>query len=393
MLPYRHIYLDHSATTPLDPAVAAVIRTHLDETFGNASSIHQYGRTAKVVLEESRERIARAIGARTAEIFFTSGGTESDNHALIGSALYQRRAAGRDRVAVSAIEHHAVLDSAEYLRSIGFMVDRIPVNSSGSVDPESVAASVSDRTAVLSVMHANNETGVIQPIPAIAEIARKHRIPFHSDTVQTVGKLPVNVDALGADLIAISAHKIYGPKGVGAIYIRQGTSLDPLLHGGAQERNNRAGTENVPLIAGMAEAVEIAERSREELYHKAAVLRDTLFGIVINGIPGVIRNSDPDVSLPHILSLSLDSRRYDVESESLLLNLDLKGVAVSSGSACTSGSVQPSHVLLAMGRDPKTTAATVRFSFGKFTTIEEVTKAGELFCSIVRSFPYHRSLT
>ncbi len=383
----RHIYLDHSATTPLDPAVAAVIRTHLDETFGNASSIHRYGRTAKVVLEESRERIARAVGAQTAEIFFTSGGTESDNHAVIGSALYQRRTFGRDHVAVSAIEHHAVLDSAEYLGSIGFTVDRIPVNSNGFIDAEKAAAMVSDRTAVLSVMHANNETGAIQPISALSEVARRHKIPFHSDTVQTVGKLPVNVNELGADLIALSAHKIYGPKGVGAIYIRQGTSLDPLLHGGAQERNNRAGTENVPLIAGMAEAVEIAGLCREELFQRVTVLRDTLYSIISNGIQGIIRNSDPEGSLPHILSLSLDSRRYNVESESLLLNMDLKGVAVSSGSACTSGSIQPSHVLLAMGRDTRTTAATVRFSFGKFTTIEEVTRAGELFCSIVRSFP------
>jgi cysteine desulfurase len=382
-----HIYLDYSATTPLDPAVAAVVRTHLDDTFGNASSIHRFGRTAKVVLEESRERIARIIGAQTAEIFFTSGGTESDNHALIGSALYQRRTFGRDRIAVSAVEHHAVLDCAAYLGSIGFIVDVIPVNSQGCVEPDRAAAVVSNRTAILSVMHANNETGAVQPITALAEIAKHHRVPFHSDTVQTVGKLPVRVNELGTDLIALSAHKIYGPKGIGAIYIRQGTSLDPLLHGGAQERNNRAGTENVPMIAGFAEAMEIAERSREALYRSATEFREQLFGVISSALPGIIRNSDPDGSLPHILSLSLDASRYDVESESLLLNMDLRGVAVSSGSACTSGSIQPSHVLLAMGRDPKTTAATVRFSFGKFTTIEEVTRAGEIFCSIVRSFP------
>lgn len=382
-----HIYLDYSATTPLDPAVAAVVRTHLDGTFGNASSVHQFGRTAKVVLEESRERIARVIGAQTAEVFFTSGGTESDNHALIGSALYQRRTSGRDRIAVSAVEHHAVLDCAAYLGSIGFTVDVIPVNSRGCVEPERAAALVSERTALLSVMHANNETGAIQPIAALAEIAGRHRVPFHSDTVQTAGKIPVRVKDLGTDLIALSAHKIYGPKGIGAIYIRQGTGLDPLLHGGAQERNNRAGTENVPMIAGFAEAIELAEQGREELYRTVSGFRERLFAVISSALPGIVRNSDPECSLPHILSVSLDASRYDVESESLLLNMDLQGVAVSSGSACTSGSIQPSHVLLAMGRDPKTTAATVRFSFGKFTTIEEVTRAGEIFCSIVRSFP------
>ncbi|NUN71341.1 MAG: cysteine desulfurase [Bacteroidetes bacterium] len=385
--PSSHIYLDYSATTPLDPAVADVIRTHQERTFGNASSVHRFGRQAKVVLEESRERIAQVIGCKTAEIFFTSGGTESDNHALIGTALHQRRVHGRDHVAVSAVEHHAVLDAAEYLATVGFTVDRIPVDSRGFVDPQQAAGMVTDRTAILSVMHANNETGAIQPLPALSTIARTHGVPFHSDTVQTVGKLPVHVDALGTDIITMSAHKIYGPKGVGAIYIRQGTGLDPLLHGGAQERNNRAGTENVPLIAGFAEAMELAERNREALYRQAVLFRDTLYGIISGGLTGIIRNSDPDGSLPHILSVSLDASRYQVESEALLLNMDLKGVAVSSGSACTSGSIQPSHVLLAMGRDTRTTAATVRFSFGKFTTIEEVRTAGGIFCSIVRTFP------
>jgi cysteine desulfurase len=383
----KNIYLDYSATTPLDPDVAGIIRTHMDATFGNASSVHSYGRSAKVVLEESRERIAQVIGAEPAEVFFTSGGTESDNHAIIGSALHRRREFGKNHILVSSIEHHAVLDAAEYLKSLGFTVEYIPVDTQGYVDPAVVEQKISDKTAVLSVMHANNETGVIQPIAAIAEIARRVGVPFHSDTVQTIGKIPVRVDDLKVDLLAISAHKLYGPKGMGAIYIRKGTGLDALLHGGAQERNNRAGTENVPLIAGFAAAIDRTEKFRDELYRSAELFRDQLTNVITSSLTGVVINSNAADSLPHILSVSLDSRHYAVESESLLLNMDLRGIAVSSGSACTSGSIQPSHVLLAMGRDPKTTASTVRFSFGKFTTIAEVTKAGEIFCSIVRSFP------
>jgi cysteine desulfurase len=383
----KPIYLDYSATTPLDPHVADVIRTHMDSTFGNASSIHSFGRKAKVVLEESRERIALAVGAEPAEIFFTSGGTESDNHALIGSALYQRRMFGKDHLLISAIEHHAVLDTAEYLRSLGFTIEYIPVNSRGFVDPVQIENTITGRTALVSVMHANNETGAIQPIAEISGITKRHSVTFHSDTVQTVGKIPVKVTDLGVDLLAISAHKVYGPKGIGAIYIRKGTGLDPLLHGGAQERNNRAGTENVPLIAGFAAAVDDIESCREDLFRKAQTFRTELARIISSSLPGVIFNSDEDLSLPHIFSVSLDAQQYAVESESLLLNMDLRGVAVSSGSACTSGSIQPSHVLLAMGRDVHTTASTVRFSFGKFTTFDEVTIAGEIFCSIVRSFP------
>ncbi|MFA6438987.1 MAG: aminotransferase class V-fold PLP-dependent enzyme, partial [Bacteriovoracaceae bacterium] len=210
---------------------------------------------------------------------------------------------------------------------------------------------------------------------------------FHSDTVQTFGKIPVRVDELGVNLLAVSAHKIYGPKGIGAIYIRKGTGLDALLHGGAQERNNRAGTENIPLIAGFASAMDKIETYREKVFESAQLFRKELTGMITSSLPGVIINSDEVSSVPHILSVSLDARQYAVESESLMLNMDLRGIAVSSGSACTSGSIQPSHVLLAMGRDTKTSASTIRFSFGKFTTIDEVTKAGETFCSIVRSFP------
>jgi len=381
------IYLDYSATTPIDPEVASVIERHFENTYGNASSIHSYGRIAKVVLEESREIIAQSIGAETAEIFFTAGGTEADNHALIGTAFAQRRKYGNDHIIVSAIEHHAVLDSAEYLKNHDFRIALLPVDENGIVDIAELERQINLKTAIVSIMHANNETGVVQPIKKIAEFIKKNKVIFHSDTVQTIGKIPVKVNDLGIDLLAISAHKIYGPKGVGAIYIRKGTDIDPLLHGGSQERKNRAGTENIPLIAGFAKAIELADRGREELFQHVTKLRALLKSIIKSNVQNVFYNSHDEYSIPHILNVSLDSSLYNIENETMLLNMDLKGVAVSSGSACTSGSVQPSHVLLAMGRDPKTTHLTIRFSFGKFTTIEEVENAGRIFCAIVQSLP------
>ncbi len=383
---HPHIYLDYSATTPVDAEVAAVIQQQLDRNFGNASSIHSFGRQAKVILEESRETIARFIGAETSEIFFTSGGTEADNHALIGTALAAKRKNGRDHILVSAIEHHAVLDCAEYLALLGFHVTYIPVDRKGFVDPSVVADLITDKTSLISVMHANNETGALQPVREISRLAKEKNIVFHSDTVQTIGKIHLNVNDLGMDLLSVSAHKIYGPKGIGAIYIRKGTDLDPLIHGGAQERKNRPGTENVPLIAGFAKAVECAERTMETTASDALIFRKELLDLITANCSGIICNSDPERSIPHIVSISLDPKFYEIESETLLMGLDLRGVAVSSGSACTSGSVQPSHVLMAMGYDKRTAQSTVRFSFGKFTTIQEVMSAGNIFCSMVQSF-------
>ncbi len=383
--PHR-IYLDYSATTPMDNDVAAVIRQQMEENYGNASSIHSFGRKAKVVLEESRETVARFIGAETAEVFFTSGGTEADNHALIGTALSMRRRSGKDHILISSIEHHAVLDCGEYLSSLGFRTTTIPVGKDGAVVASDIERLITGSTGIISVMHANNETGTLQPIREIAQIAQAHGITFHSDTVQSIGKIPVKVNDLGVNLLSVSAHKIYGPKGIGAIYIRKGTDLDPLLHGGAQERKNRPGTENIPLIAGFAKAVELADAAMEKTYTDAQFFRQELLRRITSECPGIVCNTDLDRSVPHILSLSLDPDRYDIENETLLMGMDLRGVAVSSGSACTSGSVQPSHVLLAMGYDKKTAQSTVRFSFGKFTTIQEVVSAGDIFCSIVRSF-------
>lgn len=378
------IYLDYSATTPVDPDVAEIIRSSILNVYGNASSVHRYGRKAKILLEESRERIARSINADPAEIFFTGGGTEADNHAIIGVALARKREKNQHRIIVSSIEHHAVLDSAHYLTSLGFSVSYIPVVRTGIVDLEALRSMINHETALVSVMHVNNEVGTIQPIREIADIVHEYDCVLHSDTVQSYGKVPLSVTALGIDIAALSAHKIYGPKGIGAIYIKRGTLIDPIQHGGAQERKNRAGTENVPMIAGFAAAAELMESRRERLFDTVHKQKKRLLEIISGQPDSVIVNGDPIESVPHIVNISLHPSVETLEGESLLLNLDLNGVAVSSGSACTSGSVQPSHVLLAMGSDAATARSTVRFSFGYGTTDEEIEKAGSIFCSIIK---------
>ncbi|MEW5799478.1 MAG: cysteine desulfurase family protein [Bacteroidota bacterium] len=382
-----HIYLDYAATTPLDPRVAESIAATMNGIYGNASSVHAFGRRAKVILEESRELIAKSIGAEPAEIFFTSGGTESDNHALTGSAFAQRRDKGKDHIIVSAIEHHAVLDCAEYLATLGFRVSFVPVDGKGRIIIDELQKLVTPKTAVISVMHANNEVGTLQPVKEISLLANARGIIFHTDAVQTFGKIPVNVNELGVNLLTLSAHKIYGPKGIGAIYIRKGTTIDALLHGGAQERKNRAGTENIPLIAGFAKAVELAEHDRQANFDHAERCASTLRAKLQKKLENCILNGDDRDSLPHILNVSIDTSQYDIEGDSLLMNMDLHGVAVSSGSACTSGSVQPSHVLLAMGRDEQLARTAIRFSFGKQTIVADVDRAGDIFCSIVHSLP------
>jgi cysteine desulfurase len=384
-----NIYLDYSASTPIDPKVLEVLQFHQSNTHGNASSIHSYGRNAKVVLEESRDVIANSIGADVGEIFFTSGGTEADNHALIGSAYSQRRFKEKNHIIISAIEHHAVFESVEFLQKHGFEITESGVNSVGEVDLDQIENAIRPSTSMISIMHANNEVGTIQELNEISKIAKQNNITFHSDTVQTFGKIPVDVNELGIDLLSLSAHKIYGPKGIGAIYIRKGVDVDSLIHGGSQERNHRAGTENVPLIAAFAAAAKKIMLKREDEYRSAvrfcSIMKDRIF----QSLKGVIFNG-AEHSLPHILSISLDSNLYNVESETLLLQLDLHGVAASSGSACTSGSIQPSHVLKAMGRDEKTAKSTVRFSFGRMTTEEEIIKASNIFCDIVQRLPKNK---
>ena len=380
----QRIYLDYSATTPVDPDVIEAMMPYFARSFGNASSIHAFGRETKILLEESREKIARAIGAVPGEIFFTSGGTEADNHALFGVARAAKRSHGKNHIIVSSVEHHAVLRSAEYLGGNGFEVTLLPVDEFGRVDPDEVRAAIAPRTSLVSVMHANNEIGTIQPVEEIAKIAHDHGIVFHSDTVQSAGKIPINVDSLSIDVLAISAHKFYGPKGIGAIYIRKGVDIDSYLHGGAQERNRRAGTENIPLVVGFARAIETSQCELEKNAVHISGLKKELKRLLSERFDSILFNGHPTDSLPNIVNVSFDSAKTDIDGEALLLNMDLHGVAVTSGSACSSGSMEPSHVLHAIGRDVKTARASIRFSMGKNTTFDEIEKVAGILEKVAR---------
>jgi len=372
----RPIYLDYTATTPIDQRVLSAMLPLLTSTYGNASSIHAFGRAAKAALEDARASIALAIGATPGELFFVSGGTESDNNALMG-AWETARTRGRDHLVISAVEHHAVLDTAESLQEKGASMSIVPANTDGKVLPAEVQKVVGPETALVSVMHANNEVGTINPVAEIAAIAHGAGALMHSDAVQSLGKIPVHVDQLGVDLLSLSAHKLYGPKGVGALYIRRGTEIETLLHGGGQERGRRPGTENVAAIVGFARAVQIALEDRETEMKRQRALRDALQAALTERFPFLLVNGDQQNRLDNILNISVDRARRTMEGEMLVPTLDLEGVAVTSGSACTSGSMQPSHVLLAMGRDVATAKATVRFSLGRGTTREDVVETVE----------------
>jgi cysteine desulfurase len=368
-----YVYLDHSATTPLAPQVLEAMMPHLVETYGNASSVHGLGRKARAVLEQSRETIAACISARPDEVFFTSGGTESDNHAIKGVAA-SMRTSGRDHVIVSAMEHHAVLHPALALKKMGMRVDVLPVTTDGVVDVVALDRLLSSSTGLVSVMHANNETGTIQPIREIADRAHKHGGVVHTDAVQSAGKIPVNVADLGVDLLSISAHKMYGPKGIGVLYIRKGTVIAPFLEGGGQEQNRRAGTENVPLAVGFAKAFEIAAGMLGSENARLAALRQLLVER-LKSFKGILFNGNQQNVLLPVLSVSFDSSQVNVDGEALIMGMDLRGIAVTSGSACASGTLEPSHVLMAMGRDEKTARATIRFSMGRSTTEGDLEKA------------------
>jgi cysteine desulfurase len=376
----RRIYLDHTATTPLDPRVMEAMRPCFSSTFGNASSIHTFGRDARELLERARGIIAREVGAEPAEIFFTSGGTEADNLALTG---VMTAAKGRDGLVTSAAEHHAVLEPCRYLGEQGRDVAVLPVDSSGVVDLDELRRRVGSRTALVSIMHSNNETGTISPLPAIAGIAHQAGALLHTDAVQSAGRIPLNVRDLGADLMTLSAHKMYGPKGIGALFVRRGVPLDPLLHGGGQERGRRPGTENVPLAVGFAEAFRLASLEREEESVRLRSLRDRLELSIRALFPGIIVNGDSAPRLAHILNVSFGAAEYPLEGDMLVMNMDLEGIAVTSGSACTSGSLEPSHVIRAMGRDEKTAQATIRFSFGKANTADDVEYVAERLKTVI----------
>lgn len=379
----KRVYLDYSATTPLSPEVLEAMRPHFLENYGNASSIHHFGRKARAVLDQSREYIASFLGARYDELYFTSGGTESDNHAVKGVALAGKRS-GRVHLVVSAVEHQAVLQPALSFGKEGFKVDLLPVDRDGIVNLTELRRLVSPSTALVSIMHANNEVGTIQPLREISDVAHKAGAAVHTDSVQSLGKIQVNVGELGVDILTVSAHKIYGPKGIGALYIKRGTKIQPLIEGGGQEQNRRAGTENVPLVAGFAKAMALTKESMDRGDpDRCKQLKERLRERLTREFPGLMINGHPTLTLPTILSISFDSSATKVDGEALIMGMDLEGVAVTSGSACASGTLEPSHVLLAMGHDVDTARATIRFSLGRETTEEEVDYAVDALHRVV----------
>jgi cysteine desulfurase len=373
----RKVYLDHSATTPLAPEVLAAMMPYYKELFGNASSMHGFGQEARKAIEDARERVMELIhAANPEEIVFTSSGTEADNLAVKGIALANRK--NGNHIITSQVEHHAILYTCAYLETQGFEVTYLPVDRSGRVDPDAVQKALRQTTILVSIMHANNEVGVIQPIAEIghlldAENAKRFargagQICFHSDAVQTAGKIAVDVQELGVDLLSFSAHKFYGPKGAGALYIRCGTAIQPILHGGHHERNLRAGTENVAGIVGLAKALELAVAHREKEQRHLTKLRDRLEDGIARSIPRVGFNGQGASRLAGISNSSFEF----IEGESLLLSLDLEGIAASAGSACASGSSEPSHVLKAMCVDPVMAQGTLRFSLGHENTDDDI---------------------
>jgi cysteine desulfurase len=388
----RKVYLDHAATTPLHPEVLSLMYEFMRDTFGNPSSVHSFGREAKKFTQEARQKVADLIGAAPEEIYFTSGGTEADNIAIIGTAMARRK--NGNHIITSAIEHHAVIETCEYLAKNGFEITFLPVDKYGMVDPDDVAGAIRKETMLVTIMHANNEIGTIQPIAEIGRITREHGVALHSDAVQTLTKIPVKVDDLGVDLLSLSAHKIYGPKGIGALYVRKGMRLQPIMHGGGQERKLRSGTENTPGIVGFGKAAEVGAREMEQESARVKGLRDKLISRVLAEIPSVTLNGHPEQRLPNNANVSIAL----VEGESLVLSLDLEGVAVSSGSACSSGSLKPSHVLKALGLPYEMMHGSLRMTLGRANSEEDIDYVVEALKKIavrLRSFsplaqPVHR---
>ncbi|MDO8567443.1 MAG: cysteine desulfurase NifS [Dehalococcoidales bacterium] len=372
----KRIYLDYAATTPTDPEVAKAMLPYFTDTFGNPSSIYACGQEAKGAMEEARSKIARFIGARDEEVVFTSGGTESDNTALKGVA-YANEARG-DHIITCAIEHHAVLEACHFLEKRGYSITVLPVDKYGLVSPDDIKNAITRKTILISIMHANNEIGTIQPLKEISRIAREASVYFHTDAVQTIGHIPVDVNDLGVDLLSLSAHKLYGPKGIGALYIRKGTRIAPFMHGGGQERGRRASTENVPGIIGLAKAVELAGQELREEANRLTALRDRLIKGLL-AMDHTYLNGHSQRRLPNNVNVSVEY----VEGESMCLNLDMEGICASTGSACSSGSLEASHVLLALGVPPQLAHGSLRFTSGKWTAEEDIDRVLEVLPRVV----------
>jgi len=373
----KSVYLDYAATTPLEPRVLEAMMPYLVSEYGNASSVHSFGQRARKGVERARRQVADVLACDPHEVIFTGSGTEADNLAIMGVAESYAKERGR-HIITTSVEHHAVSETFEALKERGFEVTFLPVDSYGRLNLDQLAQAITPETSLVSVIHGNNEIGTLQPAAAIGELCRSKGVLFHLDAVQTVGQLRVKVPELQCDLLSLAAHKFYGPKGVGALYLKRGVRLKPQIHGGAQERGIRAGTENVPAIVGLGAAIALAEEEREESYHRELALRDRL----INGLlqlPDVLLNGHPIERLPNNCNVSI----LWVEGESILLALDLQGVAASSGSACTSGSLEPSHVLLGLGLDHSTAHGSLRLTVGKETSDADIDYVLEVLPPII----------
>ncbi len=373
----RLIYLDYAATTPMRSEVLEAMMPYFTEDFGNPSSLYTLGRQARGAVEDARDRVAAFMGADPREVVFTSGGTESDNMAIKGVAFANEKKG--NHIITTSIEHHAVLEPCHFLAKRGYEITYLPVDEHGMVDPADVEKAITDKTVLVSIMHANNEVGTIEPLEEISKITRARGVYLHTDAVQTFGHIPTNVNELGVDLLSVSAHKLYGPKGVGALYVRKGTRMVPTAHGGSQENNRRAGTHNVAGIVGLAKAVEIAEREMASEAKRLTELRDRLLHGMVDKIPNARPTGHPTKRLPNNASACL----VGAEGEAMLLSLDMEGVSSSSGSACTSGTLEPSHVLLAMGIPAEIAHSSLRLTLGDKTTKEDIDYVLEILPPII----------
>ncbi len=384
----RQVYLDHAATTPTDPQVVEAMRPYFAEHYGNPSSLYSLGLQAKNALLEARQKIARVFNCTPGEIIFTAGGTESDNLAIMGVArAWARKEKKPGHIITSTIEHHAVLHACDYLqKNEGWRVTKVQVDGDGLVDPAAVAAALTEDTALVTIMYANNEIGTIEPLPEISKVCKDGKVRFgkkiffHTDACQAAGALDLNVENLGVDLMTINGSKIYGPKGIGALYIRRGTSIEPLIHGGGQERNLRSGTENVPAIMGLAAALELAQANCKEENERLSALRDKLIQVVLATIPKSRLNGHPTKRLPNNVNVTL----LDVEGEAMLLYLDEYGIQAATGSACDSATLDPSHVIVALGLPYEFAHGSLRFTLGKSTTETDIDYVLEVLPGVIK---------
>mgnify|MGYP001627380850 FL=1 len=384
MKKYRDVYLDYAATTPVIPEVLDAMLPYLKDKFGNPSSIHKFGQETRTAIEIARDDIAKILNARQSEIYFTSGGTESINFALIGSALTIRTETGKDEIITSLAEHHATLETCKYLETQGFKVLYLKPDKDGIINVENLISSITNKTALISLIHINNETGSINPVKEISEITSERKIIFHLDAVQSFGKTKIDLKELKVDLLSASSHKIYGPKGGGFLFIRTETPISPIIFGGSQERNRRGGTENVPGIIGMAKAAQIINSKIEENHDRVLNIKNYFLKKLEQFNEYILFNSPKEKSSPYILNISFNPEHFEVDENTLIMNFAIRGVACSSGSACTSGVLEPSHVLLSMGFDEKRSSSAVRFSFSHLTTEDEIDYTIEVISDIIK---------